>query len=357
MKSDQPTITPVELLISVVLPAFNAEKYIAEAVRSILDQTLTNFELIVINDGSTDNTLAILEELRDKDARVIVISRENRGLVESLNEGIDLARGKWIARMDADDIALPHRFERQLEWLERTGADISGSWVQRFGSSDKRVVRLPQTDDAIKMAMLFCSPFAHPAVIMRTSLVKRLGYDKRWEKAEDYDLWERAAEAGWKMANVPEVLLSYRVHAEQISTLTANRQQQLTQGIRRRYGAFVSHSMRLNQSWIDEVLKISESSLSELDMDAVDAAFTGLLQQSHGEARDVVFDHATRLYFRAAANCPNIVSRWSKLNREFGKGFKVATKLQLWLFRLLQVRADGALFKQLKRIYIWRASR
>ncbi|WP_052166422.1 glycosyltransferase family 2 protein [Methylobacter tundripaludum] len=351
------TATEVEPLISVVLPIYNGEQYLAEAIDSVLSQTFANFELIMIDDGSTDDSQHILREYEKRDPRVRVVVRENRGLATTLNDAIDIARGTWIARMDQDDIALPYRFERQLEWLERTGADISGSWVQRFGSSDKRVVRLPQTDDAIKMAMLFCSPFAHPAVIMRASLVKRLGYDKRWEKAEDYDLWERAAEAGWKMANVPEVLLSYRVHAEQISTLTANRQQQLTQDIRRRYGAFVSHSMRLNQSWIDEVLKISESSLSGLDMDAVDAAFTGLLQQSHGEARDVVFDHATRLYFRAAADCPNIVSRWSKLNREFGEGFKVATKLQLWLFRLLQVRADGALFKQLKRIYIWRASR
>lgn len=93
-------------LVSVVLPVFNAEKYISEAVASILAQSFTNFELIVINDGSTDNTLNILKSYQ-VDSRVILISRENRGLVESLNEGIDLASGEWVARMDADDIALP----------------------------------------------------------------------------------------------------------------------------------------------------------------------------------------------------------------------------------------------------------
>lgn len=358
MKSNASTLgMEAEPLISVVLPVYNGEQYVAEAIDSVLSQTFTNFELIMVDDGSTDGSHRILSEYERSDPRIRVISRENRGLATTLNDSIDIARGSWIARMDSDDIALPHRFERQLEWLERTGADISGSWVQRFGSSDRRVVRLCQTDEAIKMAMLFCSPFAHPAVIMRTALVKRLRYNKMWEKAEDYDLWERAAEAGWRMTNVPEVLLWYRVHPEQISTLTANRQQQLTQDIRRRYWAFVSHSIGLNQRWIDEVLKTSELSLSEVDMDAVDALFTRLLQQSHGESRAVIFDHATRLYYRVAANCPDIASRWGKLNREFGEGFRIATKFQLWLFRLLRVGVDGALFKQIKRLYIWRASR
>lgn len=343
-------------LVSVVLPVYNGKQYLAEAIDSVLSQTFANFELIMIDDGSTDDSQQILREYEKRDPRVRVVVRENRGLATTLNDSLDIARGAWIARMDQDDIALPHRFERQLEWLEQTGADICGSWVQRFGSADKRVVRLPQTDEAIKMAMLFHSPFAHPAVIMRAPLVKRLRYDKAWEKAEDYDLWERAAEAGWKMVNVPEVLLLYRVHDEQISTLTANRQQQLTQDIRRRYWVFVSQSMRLNQRWIDEVLKVSESSLSKVDMDAVDALFIGLLQQSHGESRDVIFDHATRLYFRVAANCSNIVLRWGKLNREFGEGWGVATKFKLCVFRLLRIRIDGYLFRHLKKLYVWRAS-
>jgi len=346
-----------EPLISVVLPVYNGEKYLAEAIDSVLAQTFANFELIMIDDGSTDSSQQILSEYERRDARVRVIVRENRGLATTLNNSIDIARGAWIARMDQDDIALPHRFERQLDWLERTGADISGSWVQRFGSPDKRVVRLRQTDEAIKMEMLFCSPFAHPTVMMRTALVKQLRYDSAWEKAEDYDLWERTAEAGWKMTNVPEVLLLYRVHIAQISTRTADQQQQLGQEIRRRYWEFVFHSFRLNRKWIDEDLKMFESSLLDVDMDAVDASFTGLLQHSHGESRNVIFNHATRLYFRAAASCPNIVSSWVKLNREFGEGWGGATKFKLWLFRWLRIRADGDLFKQLKKLYVWRASR
>lgn len=342
-----------EPLVSVVLPVYNGEQYLAEAIDSILKQTFENFELIMIDDGSTDSSAQILSAYQQRDRRIRVIIRENRGLATTLNDSIDMARGAWIARIDQDDIALPNRLERQLEWLTRTGADISGSWVQRFGSPDKRVVRLCQTDQAIKMAMLFYSPFAHPSVMMRSRLAKQLRYDKAWEKAEDYDLWERAAEAGWKMTNVPEVLLLYRVHAEQTSILSANYQHQLTLKIRRRYATY----MRLSQSGIDGILKSPESPLSEIEMGAVDALFTGLLQQNHEESRKVIFDNATRFYFKSAASCPDIVLRWGKLNREFGEGFGVVTQFKLWIFRLLRIRTDGYLFKQLKKIYLWKMSK
>ena len=346
-------VTP---LISVVLPVYNGEKYLVEAIDSILVQTFPNFELIMIDDGSTDGSKHILRKYERCDPRVRVILRENRGLATTLNDSLEIARGEWIARMDADDIALPHRFERQLQWLKQTSADICGSWVRRFGTLDKRVVRLFQTDEVIKMEMLFCSPFAHPTVMMRTALVKQLRYDKAWEKAEDYDFWGRAAEAGLKMTNVPEVLLLYRVHAKQISSLAASRQLQQAQEIRRRYWEFVFQTMQLNRMWIDETLKIFVPSLSEVDMNAVDASFSELLSQSHGESRDVIFNNATRLYLKVAANCPNIVSRWDKLNREFGESWGFTTKFQLWLFWLLQIHSDGVLFKLLRKIYVWRAS-
>lgn len=342
-----------EPMVSVVLPVYNGEKYLVEAIESMLAQTFANFELIMIDDGSTDGSQQILRRYEQQDARIRVSVRENRGLAATLNDSIDVARGVWIARMDQDDISLPHRIERQLEWLEKTGADISGSWVQRFGSWDKRVVRLRQTDDTIKIEMLFCSPFAHPTVMMRTALVKQLRYDSAWEKAEDYDLWERAIEAGWKMTNVPEVLLLYRVHATQISTQTANLQQQLGQDIRRRYWKFVFHSMKLKTDRIDATLQIFGSP-SVIDMDAVDGAIMELLRHSHGELRTVIFDNATRLYYRAAASCPGIVSRWSKLNREFGEDCGISTQFKLWLFRVLRIRVDGALFSQLKKFYVWR---
>ena len=338
-------------IISVVLPVYNAEKYIAEAIDSILNQTFSDFELILIDDGSTDASLTILENYQAIDARIRLFSRENKGLVNTLNEGIDLARGVWLARMDADDIAMPQRFDRQLQHLEQTEADICGAWVSFFGTADKRVLKHPITDEAIKISLLFGSVLAHPTVMMRTELIKSLRYDIAWEKCEDYDLWERADRVGWKMTNIPEVLLLYRQHDTQISTATSIKQQELTQKIRFRRWLFVFESLSLNKAWIDEVLKLREPSAMRSNMDDVDAAFTALLQQSHGEARAAVLDHMTRLYFRAAADCPDIAIRWHQLNRAFGTKLALATILKLWLLSLLKFNSNGKAFSILKRLY------
>ena len=229
--------------------------------------------------------------------------------------------------------------------------------MQRFGTSDKRVVRLHQTDEVIKTEIMFSSPFVHPSVMMRAEFVKYLRYDGACEKAEDFDLWVRAAEAGLRMTNVPEVLLRYRVHPEQISTKTMIFQHQVGQKIRRRYWVFIFSSMRLDINRIDDVLKIFEPSLIEIEMNVVDAYFTGLLRHLEEESKKVAFRNVTRIYYRVAASCPDIVLRWSNLNREFGTGWGFNIKLRLWLFRLLRIRADGYLLRQLKKLYLWRVSR
>lgn len=338
-------------IISVAMPVYNGERYLADAIDSILAQTFSNFELIIIDDGSTDGSLQILQRYQKRDARIRLIARENRNLATTLNDIIDLARGKWTARMDQDDVALPNRFERQLEWLAQTGADICGGWVKFFGTSDKRVLKHPQTDAAIKMALLFGCPFAHPTVMMRTELAKQLRYDKAWEKCEDYDLWEKAARLGCEMTNVPEVLLFYRQHEAQISTATSVRQEELTQKIRRRRWEFVFDSMRLNKNWIDEVLKLRELSPSKINFDAVDSALSALLKLSGGEARTTILDHATRLYFRAAASQPDVVARWYKLNQQFGDKFSLGTLLKLWLLSKLHFGPESGAFQRLKKIH------
>ena len=327
-------------IISVILPVHNAEKYISTAINSILTQTVTDFELIIINDGSTDDSLDIIKSYQLIDTRIRLFSQENKGLVTSLNNGINFAKGVWIARMDADDIALPQRFEKQLQWLEQTGADICGSWVQFFGTSDKRILKHPCSDAAIKMNLLFGSPLAHPTVFMKTNLIKELRYDPNWDKAEDYDLWERADRAGWKMTNIP-----------QISTLTSSKQQELTQKIRYRRWAFIFESLNLNQSWTHEVLKLRENPANKSNMDEVDSAFQALLEHSKGESRATVLDHMTRLYFRAASDCPDIALRWHKLNKNFGTKFELSTILKLWSLSILKVNPNGNAFSYFKKIY------
>jgi hypothetical protein len=204
--------------------------------------------------------------------------------------------------------------------------------------------------------MLFCPAFAHPTVMMKTALVKLEHYNSAWEKAEDYDLWERAVRAGWLMTNVPEVLLCYRLHEQQISTATVAEQQRQSQKIRRRYWEFVARSMAIRPEWIDEVMKIREPSASAPNMDFVDLAFSKLLQHHQGEEQYLLFEHVTYWYFLVSTRCPNIVAHWSRLNRHFGRGFAVTTKLRLWLLSVLHIDSDSPCFSGLKKIYLYCAA-
>ena len=342
---------PESPIISVILPIFNGEKYLHEAIDSILCQTFDNFELIVINDGSSDGTQEIIEEYARLDSRVVLVSRENKGLVASLNEGIGKARGSWIARMDQDDIAHPERFEKQLEALSKTGADLCGSWVQPFGANQKYIHKHAISNDAIKYELLFGCAFAHPSVIVRKVLINSLRYDPDWEKAEDYELWVRAAIAGWKMANVPEVLLSYRQHNSQMSSASSIDQQVLSQKVRKIYWEYLGKNIQLNSNEINAVLGLRESPLSKPDMNMVDSVFIRLLNSVKGESRQVIFDHLTRLYYRVACLSISVPLSWYSLNKKYGDKRNLKIFISLLSLSLFRVEPRSAVFNSLKRFY------
>jgi len=339
-------------LISVVLPVYNGEAHLSEALDSILAQSLGDFELIAINDGSTDGSLAMLRDYERKDSRLRLVARGNKNLPNTLNEGVDLARGAWIARMDQDDVALPHRFERQIEWLLRTGADITGSWTQPFGTKDRRPVKHATTDEAIKVEMLFGAPFAHPTVMMRADLVRRLRYDPDWDRAEDYDLWERAARAGWRMTNVPEVLLYYRQHPSQISSVTRGRQIELTQQIQARYFALKGGDWSISDLACAEILKIRQFDGGRIDMDLVDEAMFNLLRSLRGEAYQVGMFHAYRLYLLVAYRRIGASSRWRNLCSSLGDRVSFSQWFQLRLIETFSAKPGGRVFELLKQIYL-----
>ncbi|MBM3117232.1 glycosyltransferase family 2 protein [Jeongeupia naejangsanensis] len=203
-------------VISIILPCYNAAALLPETLASLSAQTLADFECIAIDDGSTDATRAVLEAHAARDPRFIVVSRENRGLIATLNEAIALARGEWIARMDADDIARPERLARQLARLNETGADVCGVGIRFFGERDG-IWLPPESDAALKAALLFNPPFAHPGVVARAALFKAHGYDAGAQHAEDYALWCAFARAGARFTGIAEPLLDYRVHPGQIT--------------------------------------------------------------------------------------------------------------------------------------------
>ncbi len=206
--------------ISVVMSVFNGEAFLCEAVESILAQTFGDFEFIIIDDGSTDKTSEILSDYAKRDNRVRLVEQENRGRADSLNRGIEFARASLIARMDADDISLPHRLKEQVDFLNHhpeVGL-LSGAF-DLIGSENKILdtIRLPAEDPEIGTRMLDYNAICHPAVVMRKNVALASGgYRKQLLDADDYDLWLRMAERT-HLANLDSIILKYRVHPGQAS--------------------------------------------------------------------------------------------------------------------------------------------
>jgi glycosyltransferase involved in cell wall biosynthesis len=217
-------------LISVVMSVRNGDRFLSEAVDSILDQSVQDFEFIIINDGSTDRTALILDSYQHSDVRLRVYHQENRGLIASLNHGCALARGKYIARMDADDVANGDRLLWQIDFMENhSEIGVIGGAVEFIdveGASMGISVN-PTKDHQIKEAMRDGCPFWHPTVLMRKSVLESVaGYRKQVIDAEDCDLWLRIAERS-ELANLETVVLKYRIHPCQVSS-TKCRQQALS---------------------------------------------------------------------------------------------------------------------------------
>ncbi len=218
-------------LVSVLMPVYNGEKFLRPAIESILSQSFTDYEFIIINDGSSDTSEQII--LSYTDARIKYVRNEkNLKLIATLNKGIDLCKGKYIARMDADDVAYPERFAKQVSFMESNpeyglcGTDIEidgamNSWVQM---GDMNYLRF---------CFLFHNPFCHPTTFIRNSIVKehKLYYPAEYIHAEEYVFWLRIIEHS-KCINLDEKLLNYRLHQGQVTTVFKPEQRRIGELIR-----------------------------------------------------------------------------------------------------------------------------
>jgi glycosyltransferase involved in cell wall biosynthesis len=213
--------------ISVILPVYNASKFVKEAIQSVLDQTFTDFELIVINDGSSDESLKIIRSFTD--SRIQVINNPNNlGLIATLNLGISIAKGKYIARMDADDISLPHRFQKQFDFLEANpSVGVLGTAYQTI-EKNPRTIQHPLESQTIKEELLFTGcVLAHPTIMMRQKIFQdiKVRYDSRYIHAEDYALWANLSHTAL-LRNLAEICVLYRCHERQISIQYSLEQEQ-----------------------------------------------------------------------------------------------------------------------------------
>lgn len=211
-------------VISVVLPAYNCEKFIGKAIQSVLHQTFSDFELIIINDGSTDNTeFAILEFA---DPRIVYIKNQtNKGLIFSLNRGIEMAQGTYIARMDADDICLPERLDKQKNFLDQNkNISLVACTINFINEDDEnkgvwKLDRQTITEDQIRSKMPSENCLAHPTVMVRADIARELKYNERQKNIEDYDLWLRLLNRGHSFAKINEPLLRYRLHEKSVTSI------------------------------------------------------------------------------------------------------------------------------------------
>lgn len=222
------------VFVTVLMSVYNEEEYIEESINSILMQTYQNFEFIIIDDASTDQTVSLIKKYSD--ARIRLIENiENQGLTRNLNQGLKLAQGKYILRMDADDVALENRLAEQIEFMEKNPQVVlSGAWLQCFGKKNN-VARTLTDNKELKVALLFGAVIMHPTFIIRKNIIDENGiaYNEKLRYAQDYGFTEAISHYG-ELANIPQILLKYRIHDKQVTVHKRVEQRMCTNVTRRK---------------------------------------------------------------------------------------------------------------------------
>lgn len=225
-------------LVSIVMPAYNMATFLLECIPSVLEQDYHNFELIIVDDGSTDQTADSIHSFLD--SRIVYVLREHN-YIDSMNAGIQLAKGKYIIRMDADDLMLQGRIRRQVEYMEaHLEVDVCGSGMKNFGMDDSNLYGL-MGHAAIISSLLFYNTMAHPTVIMRKESVRRYVakhgtlYDKEYIYAEDYRLWTCMAMEGFHFDNIKEMLIKHRISQQAVTSVYAEESQRTAEKIKNEY--------------------------------------------------------------------------------------------------------------------------
>lgn len=223
--------------VTVLMPVYNGESYLERAIQSILIQTFENFKFLIVDDGSTDSSLDIINHYKGKDSRIsVVVNAQNLGLIETLNNGLDAIDTKYVARMDSDDYAMPSRLEKQVNLMEANPSiGACGTWitVNNVAEGSKHIQRYPTQHAEIKIHMLSYCAVAHPTIMLRKSFFDKysLRYDPEFIHTEDYELWTRAIEK-FQFANIAEPLLDYSIHMENVSSKNETTQLSISSKIR-----------------------------------------------------------------------------------------------------------------------------
>lgn len=244
------------------MPIKNVEPYLSVAIQSILNQTFTDFEFIIIDDGSTDDSFAIAKKFARLDSRIKLLQSRLGGISNTLNQGIDIAQADLIARMDGDDIAVPTRFEKQYKFMQTNKeVGVCGSWIELFGHKNE-VWHYREFDSHIKNLMIFKGTgFGHNVVMIRKGVFNKFKYEAKFNYYEDYRLWLNiAANSDIKFYNIQESLVKYRIHPTQVKARKALEQSILREKIIRDF--WIDLGYKLNDQEYILLKAIRESNLS-----------------------------------------------------------------------------------------------
>ncbi|MEK7594261.1 MAG: glycosyltransferase [Patescibacteria group bacterium] len=229
--------------VSVLMSVYNSEEFLREAIDSILGQTYKDFEFIIINDGSTDDSLNIIKSYGD--SRIRLISRDNKGLTASLNEGLELAKGEYIARQDSDDVSVPTRLQKEVDYLDanpKTGLVGSNYTVMDVDGKKLTTTNVFTAPADLKLTQITCNQYGHGSVMIRKSVLAETGdYDKGVGYVEDYDLWTRISRVA-DIANIEQPLYLYRRNDDGITRQNLDLQIQQTFAVRdKAFEHFLKH--------------------------------------------------------------------------------------------------------------------
>jgi hypothetical protein len=325
-------------LVSIVMPCFNAARWLGAALDSLQRQTHRELEIVAVDDASTDGTAELLAQRARGDARVRPVRLErNLGPGAAANRALAESRGAFIARLDADDVALPQRLETQLAFLRATGVDLCGSWFVEFGQGLPRTTRWPHSEAAVRAGLLFQSPICHPTVMARREVFERHPY-RDLRLAEDYDLYSRAS-AEYRMALVPRALVRYRRHAGQATQQRRAEMEAVTQRIRLDNLARQGIAATPEEQRLHNLIRAPASIGSVDDLRGIERWLARLhAAQAHADARQLVASQWLRACIRAAPLGAAMWRAWrgSPLRAAAGAG----ARADVDLFALAQLRLD-----------------
>lgn len=290
-------------LVSVLMPVYNAQEYLGSALQSILEQSFKDFEFLIMDDGSVDESSRILKYYSARDLRIKVIKQKNQGITNSLNSLIKLALGEFIARMDADDIAYPERLEKQIQYLqEHPDVGVVGCWTQIMMAENRIHLCQCFPDDNNRISEFLDAghnPFVHPSVMMRRQVLNLVSPPYRFRNSQDFDLWLRLL-GRTNFGMVEELLMVHRKHSEQVSMYYGEKGRKIIKLIRR------LHSQRKNgqgdadwQTMERRILESNSSSPVKLGFDAPQVFYQEAisLQLARGNPKEI-----RNYMFRAMAN-------------------------------------------------------